>query len=342
MDFPYDTKPRKPKVEVTYATDQLVKFTLTDTDPSVANSVRRIIMAEVPTMAVELVNVEHNDSVLFDEFIAHRMGLLPLTSHDIGDIPPDIEGANVNKGFREQKECNCYEGCPQCTVEYILDVENNEDKVKTVTHFDVKVTDRFQRGDLLRFQQIEPVPFRNEDAVDYDQETRDNGIIIAKLKKNQRLKMLMEARKGIPKYHAKFMPVATCTMTYQQIVKLDEKMLDGVQLDEKVDFVESCPTRVFGIEGEKVFIEKLNDCMYCDECVAKSKTMGKKGLVTVDHDTNTFHFTVEAVTPHGPRSMIDVTRAALRIFDYKLGLFLKDSFDDEDALKKYLPAKPRV
>ena len=38
--------------------------------------IRRIIMAEVQTMAIDLVDVFVNDSCLFDEFLAHRLGQL--------------------------------------------------------------------------------------------------------------------------------------------------------------------------------------------------------------------------------------------------------------------------
>eukprot|EP00928_Gymnodinium_smaydae_P046725 TRINITY_DN31146_c0_g1_i1.p2 TRINITY_DN31146_c0_g1~~TRINITY_DN31146_c0_g1_i1.p2 ORF type:complete len:370 (-),score=74.29 TRINITY_DN31146_c0_g1_i1:82-1131(-) len=330
---PYDRNPRKPQLEITHATDQLVKFTLYDTDISMANAVRRVIMAEVPTMAVEIVNVEDNDSVLFDEFIAHRIGLLPLSCTGVGDIPPDD-----NFGFREHRHCNCFDGCPYCTVEFKLDVCNTEDKVLNVTHFDIERTNTYVR-DAPKEHEVQCVPLRDE-SKDFESDSKDNGILITKLKQDQRVRMVFLARKGIPKYHAKFMPVATCSFRYQNIVTLDEAMVSDLTLDEGIEFVESCPRHVFTLENDRVKLDKLDDCIQCDECSAKAKELGKKGIVTIKHDPNRFYFTVESVTPDGPRSVIDVVRAAIRVLDYKYALFTQDTFGDE--ITEYLPYEPQI
>lgn len=286
-------------------------------------------------MAIEIVNVEHNSSVLFDEFIAHRMGLLPLSCHGVGDLPGD-------DGYVEHKECDCVDGCAYCSVEYKLDILNTEDKILNVTHFDLVPTGRWTLDsdgqkirDLPPEMEVLPLPFPDPN-LDRQTDKIDNGILIVKLKKDQRIAMTCTARKGIPKYHAKFMPINFNIYNYQMIVELDRPQIDSLDLEEKVNFVESCPRKVFGLDtSDKVQVERLNDCHFCDECVAKARELGKRTMVTVKMQQDMFHFRVEAVTTDGPRKPADVVRAAIRVFDYKMQKFLEDAYNDE--IKEKLP-----
>jgi DNA-directed RNA polymerase subunit D len=74
------------------------------------NSIRRIMLSELPKLAIEDVVIYDNTTTLFDEIISHRLGLVPL--------PTDPDLLN----FRD--ECSCGgKGCPNCTVRYTLSKE---------------------------------------------------------------------------------------------------------------------------------------------------------------------------------------------------------------------------
>jgi DNA-directed RNA polymerase II subunit RPB3 len=71
---------KAPHVKIVKVSKYAIEFELLDTDLSVANSLRRIMISEVPTLTIDLVEIRENTSALHDEFIAHRLGLIPLVS----------------------------------------------------------------------------------------------------------------------------------------------------------------------------------------------------------------------------------------------------------------------
>lgn len=83
-----------------------------DTEPYFVNSLRRIMLAELPKLAVNDVIIYDNTSALFDEIISHRLGLIP--------VPTDLSLIT----FRDA--CSCKgKGCPSCTVRYTLSKEGD-------------------------------------------------------------------------------------------------------------------------------------------------------------------------------------------------------------------------
>ncbi|MFW5865924.1 MAG: hypothetical protein ACOCU6_02405 [Nanoarchaeota archaeon] len=64
------------KLSVQEKSDEKLKFTLKGASAAYANTLRRLMLGEVPTMAIEDVTFTHNDSILYDEILAHRLGLV--------------------------------------------------------------------------------------------------------------------------------------------------------------------------------------------------------------------------------------------------------------------------
>lgn len=65
-------------IEILKLDDEEIIFDLVGVEPPLANALRRIMIAEIPTMAIEKVNMWQNTSIIPDENLAHRMGLIPI------------------------------------------------------------------------------------------------------------------------------------------------------------------------------------------------------------------------------------------------------------------------
>lgn len=85
------------KVSVLEKNKMEMKFSVEGAKPSFASALRRVMISEVPTMAIETVDFKKNDSALNDEIIANRLGLVPLTfDQDAYELPPK-EGKLTSK-----------------------------------------------------------------------------------------------------------------------------------------------------------------------------------------------------------------------------------------------------
>ncbi|MFB6295411.1 MAG: DNA-directed RNA polymerase subunit D, partial [Halobacteriales archaeon] len=69
-------------IEVIEADDRSAEFLVRGITPAFANGVRRAMMADVPTLSIDTVRMIENSSVMFDEVIGLRLGLIPLTTPD--------------------------------------------------------------------------------------------------------------------------------------------------------------------------------------------------------------------------------------------------------------------
>jgi DNA-directed RNA polymerase II subunit RPB3 len=268
---------RIPAVKILELKRDQATFKLTNTDISMANSLRRVMIAEVPTLAIEFVEFEENSSALQDEFIAHRLGLIPLKSSR------SMDAWNYNHA------CECDGYCEMCSVRLTLDCTCpvNENAISyTVTSHDLQ----------CRHGEVQAIHFSNEEE---EQMSYDKGITIVKLGPGQRLKFEAIAIKGIGKEHAKWSPVCTVALKCDPIVKLNEDMLDQYTEEQKVALVDCCPTNVFKqdeVTGA-VVVDKAEDCIFCKECIYTTEDFRSKPehrlAVDVKHSEDSFTFTVE-------------------------------------------------
>ncbi|CAN4121973.1 unnamed protein product [Withania somnifera] len=264
---------RFPRIKIREVKDDYMKFELRDTDSSIANALRRIMIAEVPTIAIDLVEIEVNSSVLNDEFISHRLGLIPLTSERA-------------MSMRFSRDCDACDGdgqCEYCSVEFYLRVKCLSDQTLDVTSKDLLSSDHTV------------VPVDYSDASSGFDNSTNKGIIIVKLRRGQELRLRAIARKGIGKDHAKWSPAATVTFMYEPEIYINEDMMESLTLEEKKELVESSPTKVFAIdpENKQVIVIDPEAYTYDDEVLKKAEAMGKPGLVEIHAKEDSFIFTVE-------------------------------------------------
>ncbi|KAL8427349.1 hypothetical protein Efla_006909 [Eimeria flavescens] len=273
-------------IRVSELSNKVVKFTLTNCDASIANALRRVMISEVPSLAIDLVTVYENTSVLHDEYIVHRLGLLP------------IDSTNVDR-FVSRDQCLCSDHCERCSVQYTLDATAADSDTLLVTHLDLMAEQTVGAYGGGPGGPPMPVP----SPQDMQAEGFSTGIPIVKLRKNQSINMSCLATKGIGKLHAKWSPVATATYKCRPIVQLNEDVLQTVPPLHKREIEDSCPRRVFTFEDDSAvggalmslwFVGRLVCCRYCDQCVKKASELGHRQLIRVEPDERTFHFTVES------------------------------------------------
>ncbi|MEM2110990.1 MAG: DNA-directed RNA polymerase subunit D [Candidatus Bathyarchaeia archaeon] len=208
--------------------DNSMRFVVEGINPPLANALRRLMLAEVPSMAIEDVVIIENSSVLHDENLALRLGLIPLKT--------DIAAYN----FPEECSCKSELGCNLCRAVLALDVQA-KDEITTV-----------YSGDLVpENPNIAPV---------------SNKIPIVKLVSGQKIRLEAYARLGRGKDHAKWQPVAACTYRYMPVVKINSAKCNAcgncVDVCPKKVFVKERDTVKVSKEIECILCE---DCVkVCD------------------------------------------------------------------------------
>lgn len=194
-------------------------FSLVGVDASVANAFRRILLAEVPTLAIEKVYIQNNTSVIADEVLAHRLGLIPLKGN--------LEGMRGLTFFIEGNQENGITGVERTdknTVVLYLNVkcERNPNADKNAT--DPK--EKFINSAVYSGQITSEATGWQETVFSEEPITPVSpDILIAKLRPGQEIDLIMHAHLGKGGDHAKFSPVATATYRLLPTITITQPIL---------------------------------------------------------------------------------------------------------------------
>ncbi|KAI9279417.1 DNA-directed RNA polymerase [Umbelopsis sp. AD052] len=222
------------QVKINRLSDLEMEFDLIGVDASIANAFRRILIAEVATMAIEKVYVMNNTSIIQDEVLAHRLGLIPIKADPLlFDFKGEEDGpTDLNTiVFKLNVKCERKEGAPKGATDPKELYTNSQ-----VLSKDLVWEPKGEQGERFADDPIRPVL---------------DDILIAKLRPGQEIDVELHCHKGVGKEHAKWSPVATAS--YRLLPEI--KILKPITGADAIKFQMCFPPGVIDIieeDGEKL------------------------------------------------------------------------------------------
>mmetsp|Transcript_20034 Transcript_20034/g.31389 ORF Transcript_20034/g.31389 Transcript_20034/m.31389 type:complete len:336 (-) Transcript_20034:19-1026(-) len=246
-----------------------------------ANTLRRLMISEVPVMAFDSVVIEENEGVVFDESLSHRIGLVPI------QCDPDH--------FQFIKDIALYDS-PQASADHFLKFTLNivaENELTPVYSGDLKWTP-LPGQEHLHSLNIKPV---------------NEKILLCKLAKGRRLKLSAYAVKGVGLNHAKWSPVSCSTYKLRPHVEI-KKDFGDVTPGIAARIAKICPVNVFDIEESgKLRVVDADACTGCRECIREFTD--EEAPVVISRNKRELIFTIESLGQMSARTII---KTALRDF----------------------------
>ncbi|XP_065353997.1 DNA-directed RNA polymerases I and III subunit RPAC1 [Cloeon dipterum] len=196
-------------IKIVFKDDMEMEFDVIGVEPSLANAFRRILLSEVPSIAIKEVHMYMNTSVIQDEVLCHRIGLIPLKANP--------------RNFEMQQE-----GAPPSehdTLEFELRIKctkNNSAPAKTTELADL------YKNHMVYSKSIKWLPMGDQDKMFSASDVGPvfDDILIAKMRPGQEIEMKMLAGKGCGKDHAKYSPVCTASYRLMPTIELTRE-IDG-------------------------------------------------------------------------------------------------------------------
>eukprot|EP00768_Dysnectes_brevis_P007464 gnl/Dysnectes_brevis/6314_a9706_436.p1 GENE.gnl/Dysnectes_brevis/6314_a9706_436~~gnl/Dysnectes_brevis/6314_a9706_436.p1 ORF type:complete len:375 (+),score=145.64 gnl/Dysnectes_brevis/6314_a9706_436:88-1212(+) len=288
---PYPGDPSKPlrpppSIEVLASTDEELSLKMTHLDISYINALRRVILADVPTLAVDRVTFVTNTSVFTEQMLAHRLGMVPITAKDAE------EGGVTDINYWWECNCSGSEGCSQCTVRGTLEISNETTQPIPVTDFDIAIS--------------------GFSTLSQGAENPSPPVLLAKLAPGQAIHADLLIRKGKGRVHAKWTP-AVVRVKPKAVIRINPELMETFQggTDEMVRFIRTCPRGVF--EGPPGLRIDPSRCIFCDQCTQfrpRSPIQGRPCVAVPDMSEVIFE--IESISALKPMQIFKLAFGELR------------------------------
>ncbi|GAA6041901.1 hypothetical protein JCM8097_000212 [Rhodosporidiobolus ruineniae] len=269
------------RVQLNSLSPSALEFDLVGVDASVANAIRRIVIAEVPTVAIENVYVWNNTSIVQDEVLAQRLGLIPLAID-----PRKLEMKKTQEEPPTDLNTVVFSLVARC--ERLRDVKKGETdphKIWSGTEVLSSQMEFSARGGQFElFGENLPKP-----AVD--------DILIAKMRGGQEIVAELHCNKGVGKDHAKWSPVATAS--YRLLPHI--QILSSIPPALHPKFQACFPAGVIDISRGRVEVADARRDTVSREVLRHPEFEGKVKLGRVrDH----FIFNLESAGQYAPQELV--------------------------------------
>lgn len=258
----------RPRITVRKLDENHCEFMLENVTPAIANTLRRVLQADVPVLAIDEVVIIENDSVLFDEILAHRLAMIPLKVDD----------------YTYETLLQCYEEGKRedCIATFILEIE--AEKPLTVYSGHMKFSGFSGEMSSLVSAEVKPA---------------SDLIPIVKLAPGQKIILEAYAKMGTGKEHAKWQAATVAYKYYPRLLILEGECGGNCQ-----KCVEACPRGILSIENDRIKvvenrIEECTMCRACEEACPK--------VIKVSWDDGRFIYRVEGVGSLPVSKIIDVS-----------------------------------
>lgn len=287
-------------VKVYSCNDTLLEYDLIGIDAAIANAVRRILIAEIPTMAVEYVYIMNNTSVVQDEVLAHRLGLIPIrapaSQFTPFNRPPEGESPSPTDAdtivLTLQVKCSHNPDAPAgCEDPKLLYINGD------VMSSEIKWRPMGDQVSNLAAHKIGPV---------------QDDILVAKLRPGQEIDIEMHAILGLGQDHAKFSPVAPASYRILPTITI----LSPIEGEDAEKFKRCFPKGVIKVipdkdaeGGKKAIVRNARKDTVSRECLRHEEFKDK---VRLGRKRDHFLFSVESTGVDAPDVLVIKAISVLR------------------------------